>query len=333
MGSGASTLPNIRIPATPGHPCHHRIKKYRNKKNHHPVLAMKSRRDPEQATLDGTDPTGLRNFDPVTGIPAFQKMVLDQYSHYGRPMAWRDTTDPYCILVSEIMLQQTQVERVRVKYPAFLAAFPNFATLAGAPLAAILSAWQGMGYNRRAISLQRCAQRVMTEYGGELPSDVEILATFPGIGRATASSICAFAFNQPVVFIETNIRRVFIHFFFPGTSVVHDAELLPIVERAVYAENPRVWYWALMDLGAVLKKTTVNPNRRSVHYTRQAPFEGSDRRIRGRVIALLLATPGQTREEIAAAFTEDPDRIFRIVQSLEDEGFIRCLTGRYAPVS
>jgi A/G-specific adenine glycosylase len=294
---------------------------------------MKSRRDPDQATLDGPDPNGSRNYDPVTGIPAFQQMVLDHYSQYGRPMAWRDTTDAYCILVSEIMLQQTQVERVRVKYPEFLTAFPDFATLAGAPLASILSVWQGMGYNRRAISLQRCAQKVMGEYGGELPNDVETLSTVPGIGRATASSICAFAFNLPVVFIETNVRRVFIHFFFPGTSVINDAELLPIVERAVYRQNPRVWYWALMDLGTALKKTTTNPNRRSSHYTRQAPFEGSNRKIRGRVIALLLATPEQTREEITAAFSEEQDRIFRIIQVLEDEGFIRCLEHRYAPVS
>ena len=294
---------------------------------------MKARRDPDQVTLDGPDPNGSRNYDPVTGIPAFQLMVLDHYTRFGRPMAWRDTTDPYHIFVSEIMLQQTQVERVRQKYPEFLTAFPDFATLAMAPLAAILSVWQGMGYNRRAISLQRCAQRVVIEYGGILPNDVATLATFPGIGRATASSICAFAFNLPVVFIETNIRRVFIHFFFPGTSVVNDVELLPIVGRAVYRENPRVWYWALMDLGTELKKTTTNPNRRSSHYTRQAPFEGSDRRIRGRIIALLLATPGQTWEEITAAFSEDPDRIFRIVHALEGEGFIRCVENRYTPVS
>jgi len=129
-------------------------------------------------------------------------------------MAWRNTTDPYQILVSEIMLQQTQVERVTIKFPEFIRAFPDFASLATATLANVLTVWQGLGYNRRAIALQKCAIRVMNEYNGALPADVDILATFPGIGRATASSIAAFAFNMPVVFIETNIRRVFIHFFF-----------------------------------------------------------------------------------------------------------------------
>ena len=179
---------------------------------------MKPRKDKLQTTLVAEDRIFSRKFDPVTGISEFQQMVLDYYHQHGRPMAWRDTTDPYKILVSEIMLQQTQVERVLVKYPDFLAAFPDFASLAQAPLADILTVWQGMGYNRRAISLQKCAQRVMNEYDGMLPADVDTLATFPGIGRATASSICAFAFNMPVVFIETNIRRVFIHFFFSDAA-------------------------------------------------------------------------------------------------------------------
>ena len=160
-------------------------------------------------------------------------MVLSHYEQYGRDMAWRNTTDPYQILVSEIMLQQTQVERVTAKFPEFIRAFPDFASLATAPLANVLTVWQGLGYNRRAIALQKCAIRVMNEYDGVLPADVDILATFPGIGRATASSIAAFAFNMPVVFIETNIRRVFIHFFFTDTDTVNDAEILPLVEKSI----------------------------------------------------------------------------------------------------
>lgn len=214
---------------------------------------MKSKKNTIQVTLEDADRLGSQKFDPVTGVSAFREMVLYHYRQHGRPMAWRDTTDPYRILVSEIMLQQTQVERVSTKYPEFLAAFPDFTSLAQAPLADILAAWQGMGYNRRAIALQKCAQRVMNEYGGVLPADVDTLATFPGIGWATASSICAFAFNMPVVFIETNIRRVFIHFFFSDGSSVNDAEILPIVERAL-PDDSRVWYWALMDLGTALKK-------------------------------------------------------------------------------
>ena len=235
----------------------------------------------DQETLDQSVPQFSRDDSSSQGIPAFQRMVLSHYEQYGREMAWRNTTDPYQILVSEIMLQQTQVERVTTKFPEFIRAFPDFASLAVAPLANVLTVWQGLGYNRRAIALQKCAIRVMNEYEGSLPVDVDILATFPGIGRATASSIAAFAFNMPVVFIETNVRRVFIHFFFTDTDTVSDAEILPLVKKALYRENPRVWYWALMDLGSALKKTIPNPNRRSVHYTKQSPFEGSDRKIRG----------------------------------------------------
>ncbi|MHB8163833.1 MAG: A/G-specific adenine glycosylase [Methanoregula sp.] len=294
---------------------------------------MKSRKNTCQVTLENEVRTFSKKFDPVTDISLFQKMVLDYYRDHGRPMAWRDTTDPYRIFVSEIMLQQTQVERVTVKYPEFLAAFPDFRTLAQAPLADILAVWQGMGYNRRAISLQKSAQRVMDEYGGTLPADVDTLATFPGIGRATASSICAFAFNMPVVFIETNIRRVFIHFFFSETATVSDTEILPLAEKSVYQENPRVWYWALMDLGTALKKNGVNPNRKSAHYAKQSPFEGSDRKIRGRIIALLLKTPELTIDEIVAMISEEPDRIFRIIKALENEGFISCSQNRYSPFS
>ncbi len=250
-------------------------------------------------------------------------MVLSQYYQSGRQMAWRTTTDPYCILVSEIMLQQTQVERVAVKYPEFIAAFPDFAALAGAPLADILRVWQGMGYNRRAIALQRCAARVTGEYGGILPREVETLTTFPGIGHATASSIAAFAFNLPVVFIETNIRRVFIHYFFTGKDAVRDDEILPLAGLALYSENPRVWYWALMDIGTLLKKSVPNPNRRSVHYAKQSAFEGSDRRIRGQVLKLLVSRVAMAPAAIVRELGEDRHRVLKILARLEEEGFIK----------
>jgi A/G-specific adenine glycosylase len=259
-------------------------------------------------------------------LSEFRKVVLDHYRDHGRDLAWRRTTDPYHVLVSEIMLQQTQVERVSVKYPAFIDAFPDFPTLAGAPLSDVLAAWQGMGYNRRAISLQKCARQVVEEYDGILPQDPGVLATFPGIGRATAASICAFAFNMPVVFIETNIRRVFIHFFFQDDEPVHDADILPLVTRALYRKNPRVWYWALMDFGSALKKTTSNPNRRSIHYVRQSAFEGSDREIRGRIIRVLLECPGQDAEELIRKTGGERDRVLGILGSLEKEGFL-MITG------
>jgi A/G-specific adenine glycosylase len=275
-----------------------------------------------QETLGHTGPQFSRDDRSGPGIGEFREMVLSYYKKHGRDMAWRNTTDPYGILVSEIMLQQTQVERVRIKFPEFIDAFPDFAALAAAPLDKVLTVWQGMGYNRRAIALQRCAIRVMNEYGGFLPSEVNILATFPGIGRATASSIAAFAFNQPVVFIETNIRRVFIHFFFGETDIVSDADLLPLVEKALYKKNPRIWYWALMDIGTALKKTVPNPNRRSVHYTKQSPFEGSDRKIRGTIIRMLLTKPGMSEKQLLAIENGDPARIKKILNALGSEGFI-----------
>jgi A/G-specific adenine glycosylase len=285
----------------------------------------------DQETLDHCGPQFSRDDSSSPGILAFQQMVLSHYEQYGRDMAWRNTTDPYQILVSEIMLQQTQVERVTTKFPEFIRAFPNFASLAAAPLGEVLTVWQGMGYNRRAIALQKCAIRVMNEYNGSLPADVDILATFPGIGRATASSIAAFAFNMPVVFIETNIRRVFIHFFFTDTDTVSDAEILPLVEKALNHENPREWYWALMDLGTALKKTVPNPNRRSVHYSKQSSFEGSDRKIRGALLKILLKHHFLEEEEIIGRVAEDPNRVRRILGALEADGFIERRGNGFVP--
>jgi A/G-specific adenine glycosylase len=276
---------------------------------------------PRQTTLVASPPLYSRD-DPVS-MEQFRKMVLTHFREHGRDLAWRKTTDPYHILVSEIMLQQTQVDRVALKYPRFLEVFPDFRSLALAELSAVLNEWQGLGYNRRAIALQKCARRVVDEFEGALPADVDILATFPGIGKATASSICAFAFNMPVVFIETNIRRIFIHFFFGDQETVTDDEIFPLAERALYRKDPCTWYNALMDLGTELKTKVPNPNRRSRHYTRQAPFEGSDRKIRGSILRQLLAGESLNENELAVQLSAEPERIRRIVSNLVDEGFIR----------
>jgi A/G-specific adenine glycosylase len=272
------------------------------------------------------DPSGtLYSRDNLTddAIARFRQQVLSWYKRHGRhEMAWRHTTDPYQILISEIMLQQTQVERVITKFPEFIGAFPDFPVLAAAPLPAILAVWQGMGYNRRAISLKKCAGQVMEDYGGCLPADPLKLTELPGIGPATAASICAFAFNMPVVFVETNIRRVYIHFFFRNRERVADTEILPLVERMLDRKNPRVWYWALMDLGAVLKRTVPNPNRRSSHYTRQAPFEGSDRQLRGRILRLLIRRRQMQKEAIVREMPADPGRSSRVIDALVSEGFL-----------
>ena len=278
-------------------------------------------------TADFTDSEAFRNRVSKEGIHAgtftqFQKIILSFYNLEGRDMPWRHTIDPYRILVSEIMLQQTQVERVEKKYPEFITTFSTFGDLSKAPLHQVLALWQGMGYNRRAIALQACAREVMDEYNGILPSDVAMLQTLPGIGHATACSIAAFAFNRPVVFIETNIRRVFIHFFFNDRSSVRDREILPFAEQALYRKNPRMWYWALMDYGSALKNSIPNPNRRSAHYTKQETFKGSDRQIRGIVITSLLAVPDQGEQELVKSIPHDPVRVHKIIEGLMAEGFI-----------
>ncbi|NUN23224.1 MAG: A/G-specific adenine glycosylase, partial [Candidatus Jettenia caeni] len=192
-------------------------------------------------------------------IKKFQKVIYSYYQEYGRNLPWRITQEPYHILVSEIMLQQTQVQRVIGKYESFIQVFPNFYSLSRAPLKMVLKEWQGLGYNRRAMALKRIAQKVIEEFGGVLPSSVDALITFPGIGRATASAISAFAFHKPTVFIETNIRRVFIHSFFHDETNIKDTEIILLVEKTLDVSNPRNWYYALMDYGVMLKKDYENP--------------------------------------------------------------------------
>ncbi|MCC7565847.1 MAG: A/G-specific adenine glycosylase [Methanomicrobiaceae archaeon] len=263
-------------------------------------------------------------------ISLFRDMILCHYRSHGRDLPWRRTVDPYSILVSEVMLQQTQVERVAAKYREFLERFPDFQSLARAPRRDVLEAWQGLGYNRRAIALHESGERVVEEYGGRLPADVETLATFPGIGKATASAICAYAFNMPVVYIETNIRRIVIHFFFHDRNDVRDSEILPILQQALYRENPREWYSALMDYGTILAKRTVNPNRRSAGYSRQSRFEGSDRQIRGQILSMVLSEGDVPEERMIRELSQERARVKRILKDLEKEGFIAESEGVYS---
>jgi A/G-specific adenine glycosylase len=255
-------------------------------------------------------------------LERFRQHIYRFYRDHGRQMPWRETSDPYHILVSEIMLQQTQVDRVLLKYEPFIIAFPDVASLARAPLREIMGKWQGLGYNRRALALQRLAQRLVTELQGRLPESVETLRTLPGIGAATAGALAAFAFNQPVVFIETNIRRVFIHCFFGDQSGIRDQEILPLVEQTLDRQRPRPWYYALMDYGAMLKRAAPNPNRRSAHYQRQSAFAGSDRQIRGLILKTMLASPVLSAQDLVQAVGKSPARTQALIETLIQEGFL-----------
>jgi A/G-specific adenine glycosylase len=256
-------------------------------------------------------------------IRAFQKTIWEYYRLHGRNLPWRHTGNPYHILVSEIMLQQTQVERVNNTYLKFIRAFPDFRSLAEASLHEVLTVWRGLGYNRRAISLRRIAHEVMEKYHATLPDSEETLITLPGIGKATASAIAAFAFKKPSVFIETNIRRVFLHCFFKDRQNVSDAEILPIVDQTLDRTDPRLWYYALMDYGAMLKGTIENPNRRSAHYQRQPQFNGSRRQIRGMLLREILASPSVTESVLTKKLERPPEKIREVLEQLGREGFIR----------
>jgi A/G-specific adenine glycosylase len=259
----------------------------------------------------------------TSAIRSFRKKIYDHYKREGRSLPWRKTRNPYRVLVSEIMLQQTQVERVLVKYNEFLAAFPDFSALAKAPLPRLLRIWSGMGYNRRALALKALAQKVVDEHGGKLPSDTDKLIALPGIGKYTAGAVMAFAFNKPVVFMDTNIRRVCIHEFFQDRENIHDDQLIPFVEQTMDAENPRTWYNALMDYGAMLKKEHANPNRKSAHYVRQSPFENSNRQVRGRILKTLVEESPLSAVRIVKKIGMDKERVKSNLAKMEQEGFIK----------
>ena len=263
-------------------------------------------------------------------ITLFQGMVYHYYRHHGRDLPWRWTDNPYYILVSEIMLQQTQVDRVLNKYGIFIEKYPDFYRLAKAPLRAVLQVWQGLGYNRRALALKKTAQLVVKHFDGRLPENVDDLLHLPGVGKATASAVVAFAFNRPVTLLETNIRTVFLYFFFKRRHHVTDAELIPLVEMTLDRANPRTWYHALMDFGVMLKKRYQNPSRKSTHYKKQSPFQGSDRQIRGRILRMLIQRTCVSELQLIEDIAASPRRVRRILRQLEMEHLIRKKDGSYS---
>lgn len=256
-------------------------------------------------------------------IDLFQKMIYDYYKNHKRKFPFRENITPYNVLVSEIMLQQTQTGRVSEKYLKFKKKFPDFLSLSIASLEEILKEWKGLGYNRRAIALKTIADTVVKDFEGKLPDSIDILKSFPQIGHNTASSIITFAFNKSTAFIETNIRRVYIYFFFPNKRKIDDKEILPIVKKSVDNANPREWYYALMDYGVMLKKAHPELNKKSTHYRKQAPFKGSTRQIRGKILELLIKQGKMEIKNIQRAFdNSEQKKIKNTLNQLEKEGFI-----------
>lgn len=261
-------------------------------------------------------------------INRFVSTIYDYYADNKRSFSWRETSDPYKIVLSEIMLQQTQTDRVKEKYEQFVAAFPTLSILARVSFSDVLVMWQGLGYNRRALAIHQFAQQIVAHYGGIIPDDPTILCTFKGIGPSTASSICAFAYNKPTVFIETNIRTVYLQCFFLGKTGITDKELMPLVAQTLDKANPRQWYYALMDYGVMLKKKYKNPSRRSAHYTSQSKFEGSNRQVRGLIIKMLVRTPVLALQDFTQQIQRDEDTVARMLHDLVQEGLIEEKIGR-----
>ncbi len=263
-------------------------------------------------------------------VAAFRERVYAHYRASGRhELPWRLTSDPYAVLVSEVMLQQTQVARVVPYYEEWLASFPTPSALAAAPFEAVLRAWQGLGYNRRALALKRAAEAIESEHSGEVPCDRDALLAFPGVGPATAAGVRVFAFGEPDLYLETNVRAVFLHEFFADAGGVPDTALVPLLEQTLDRDDPRRWYWALLDYGSHLKRTLPNPSRRSRHHARQSPFEGSYRQVRSRVLRAAMAEPGGTAGELAQATGSQFERVSIALAELVAEGFLEEEDGCY----
>ncbi|MDB5195607.1 MAG: A/G-specific adenine glycosylase [Parcubacteria group bacterium] len=261
--------------------------------------------------------------------PQFRNIVWKYYKEHGRhDLPWRKTTDPYRILVSEVMLQQTQVERVKPYYAAWLKQFPTVSSLAKAPLGEVLKAWQGLGYNRRGKMLHEAAKAIV-KHGG-FPKTAEELQKLPGIGPYTARAVMAFAHNADVVFIETNIRTAVTHHFFPRKNAVADAEILAILAKAHPKGKSREWYAALMDYGAHLKRTGVRLNAKAKGYTKQKAFTGSDRQARGAIVKE-LAKGTATKPRLLGLLGDDrKDQLALQLTKLEKEGMVKKARNSYA---
>ncbi len=257
-------------------------------------------------------------------IQSFRSVVLDHYHRNSRTFAWRQTRDPWRILVSEVMLQQTQTHRVAPKYDDWFRQFPDLASLAETPLSAVYEAWKGLGYNNRALRLRNCARMCLAQHSGKVPEDEDALLALPGIGRYTARAVRCFAWNHDDAFLETNIRSALIfHFFTDPHLLVKDQALEPVAAAVLDRSDPRSWHYAMMDYGAWLKKVAPNPSRRSTAHARQPAFEGSPRQARGAMLRVMAASGAGTVQELADRAGLAYPRAQAAVAALAAEGLVR----------
>lgn len=260
--------------------------------------------------------------EPPASYQAFAAFVLDFYDHYGRTFPWRETDDVYRVLLSEMMLQQTQTGRVLEKYREFLSLWPSLEDLAFAPFDQLLDHWRGLGYNRRALNLKKCAQ-ASGAYGYTLPCDEKTLLALPGIGPSTAAAIIAFSYHKPAIYLETNIRRVLLFAFHPQEEGVDDRILRDDLKRLLpFAGDGKRWYYALMDYGVLLKHLVPNPNARSKGYHRQSRFEGSSRQVRGMLVHVLSESGARDAQTLYGMLPFDSESIDKALSGLVRDGLV-----------
>jgi A/G-specific adenine glycosylase len=253
-------------------------------------------------------------------VSSFQAVIRDYYREHGRVFPWRETSDPYRIIVSEFMLQQTQTSRVVEKYIEFITAFPDVFQLAKSPFREVLRVWQGLGYNRRALALHKTAGEIAERYHGRVPDDPVLLRQLPGVGEYTANAMMAIAFNKPAIVIDTNIRAVYLYFFFKGTKTVGKNDIVPFVEATLDRNSPREWYYGLFDYGSMLKRE--NKDLEAGKRRKQSAFRGSDREVRSNILRLLLDIEIMTEDQLLASLPSDNERVRRLVTQLYEEGLI-----------
>ncbi len=289
-------------------------------------------RDPLRASTQNRLGEGIPEFSSDIDLVSFISKVKDEGVRHHRDFVWRETCDPYEILVSEVMLQQTQVARVQRFYPRWLEFFPTVDALAAAPLSMVLELWQGMGYNRRAKMLKSACEICSEHYAGTLPEDTQLLRALPGVGVSTAAGVRIFAYGIPDMYLETNVRAVFLHELFAGQDEVSDRLLIPLIRATCDHHDPRRWYYDLMDYGSYLKKILPNPSRASKHHTRQSAFEGSSRQKRSLILRLCLEGDSCSTESLTErldAFERErgrsgivEDELRRICVELAQEGML-----------
>jgi len=263
--------------------------------------------------------------------------VLAWFEPRRRAYPWRRTRDPYRVLVAEVMLQQTQAARVEPAFARFLRAFPSLRALARAPLREVLVAWDGLGYNRRAVALAEAARRIAREHGGRVPRDPTALRSLPGVGPYTAAAVASIAFGLPAATVDTNVRRI-VSRVTAGAEDLGAGRVRELAQAWLDPRDPGAWNQALMDLGRELcrprprcepcplrtgcryaagHRSVVAPRRKDAE-----PFAGSMRQLRGAVVRALRRLPSATVDELTRTVGADGERVAEAVRRLSAEGLL-----------